>query len=277
MLQSAKNMVYRFWEDRFYDLSAQMAYYFMLSMIPFLIFVFSLIRFLPFDSDNVLLMIEPFAPANTYGIIRSTLHSLLYDGQGQWLPISLLASFWLASMAVQSLVRTLNHAYQFTRQQSFLEALLYDLFLTLGFMVVLSFSLFVPIIEQVIHTFVVTRAEVPALWGQMWKFVKWGMGTGFLFIFFLLLYKIVPSIKLSWRKVMPGALFAALGWQGVSLMFSYYVALGNYSKIYGQLGSIIVLMTWFYLTAVVLLIGGLINAEVYHKNSERDKIAGERI
>ncbi len=270
VLHSVKNMVYRFFADRFYDLSAQMAYYFMLSMIPFLIFVFSLISFLPFDSDNVLLMIEPFAPANTYGMIRSTLHSLLNDGQGQWLPVSLLAAFWLASMAVQSLVRSLNHAYQFTRQQPFLEALLNDLFLTLGFMVVLSLSLFVPIMEQVIHTFVVTRAEVPAFWGQMWKFIKWGIGTGFLFIYFLLLYKIVPSMKLSWIKVMPGALFATLGWQGVSLIFSYYVALGNYSKIYGQLGSIIVLMTWFYLTAVVLLTGGLINAEVYHKNGERE-------
>jgi membrane protein len=265
MLSSAKNIIYRFFADRFYDLSAQMAYYFMLSMIPFLIFVFLLISFLPFHADNVLLIIEPFAPANTYGIIQSTLYSLFHDGRGEWLPVSLIAAFWISSMAVQSLVRSLNHAYQFQREQPFLEALLDDLFLTAGFMMILSATLFVPIIEQVVYTFVVTKAEVPAFWGEGWKVVKWGLGTSFLFVFFLLLYKMVPSVKLSWMKVMPGALFATLGWQGVSLIFSYYVTLGNYSKLYGQLGSIIVLMTWFYLTAVVLLTGGLINAEVYRQ------------
>jgi membrane protein len=271
LLNGIGNIFYRFFSERFYDLSAQMAYYFMLSMIPFLIFMFSLIGFLPFNADNVLMMIEPFAPANTYGIIRNTLHSILDEGRGQWLSISFIATFWLASMAVQSLVRSFNHAYQFKREQSFIRALLNDLFLTLGFMIILSLSLFIPIIERIAHTFIVTQVDVPGFWIRMWNMVKWGMGTGFLFMFFLFLYKIVPSIKLSWMKVIPGALFATLGWQWVSVSFSYYVNLGNYSKIYGQLASIVVLMTWFYLTAVVLLVGGLINAEIYHKNSGRVK------
>ncbi|MFC3884915.1 YihY/virulence factor BrkB family protein [Bacillus songklensis] len=269
LINGIGNIFYRFFAEDFYDLCAQMAYYFMLSMIPFLIFMFSVIGFLPFNADNVLMMIEPFAPANTYGIIHHTLHSILDEGQGQWLPISFIATFWLASMAVQSLVRSLNYAYRFKRQEPFIHALLNDLFLTFGFMIILSLSLFVPIVERIAHTFVMSQMDVPGFWFKMWNMIKWGMGTGFLFIFFLFLYKIVPSIKLAWIKVIPGALFATLGWQWVSVIFSYYVNLGNYSKFYGQLGSIIVLMTWFYLTAVVLLTGGLINAEIYHKNSER--------
>lgn len=268
LLNGIGNIFYRFFAEDFYDLCAQMAYYFMLSMIPFLIFMFSLIGFLPFNADNVLMMIEPFAPANTYKIIHGTLHNILDEARGEWLPISFIATFWLASMAVQSLVRSFNYAYRFKRQQPFIRALLNDLFLTLGFMIILSLSLFVPIIERIAHTLVVTKIDVPDFWVRMWNFIRWGMGTGFLFIFFLFLYKIVPSMKLSWIKVVPGAIFATLGWQWASVLFSNYVNLGNYSKIYGQLGSIIVLMTWFYLTAVVLLTGGLINAEIYHKNSD---------
>lgn len=83
----------------------------------------------------------------------------------------------------------------------------------------------------------------------------------------------MPSARVTWKDVLPGAVFSTLGWQVVSTGFGYYVQFGSYSQIYGQLGSIIILMVWFYLTAAILLIGGLINGNKFikaHKTTYRD-------
>lgn len=257
-------IIVRFFSERFYDQSAQMAYYFMLSLFPFLMFLFSLIGFLQVNPDNILRIVEPFAPEGSYQVIRNTLESILNKGQGQWLSFSLIAAFWLASMAIQSLVRSLNNAYKIRRNSSFfLQGLISDLLVTLGFMFLLSLSIVIPIAENIIRHYVLTQITVEAIWYRLWFITKWGIGTIFLFLFFSILYKVIPSIRLPWKKVFPGALFTTISWQIVSIGFSKYIGISNYTEIYGQLGSIIILMVWFYLTAVVLLIGGLINASVY--------------
>ncbi|ASK61921.1 hypothetical protein CFK37_06985 [Virgibacillus phasianinus] len=265
-IHTTKQVITRFFAERFYDQSAQMAYYFMLSLFPFFIFIFSLIGFLPVNLENILVMIRPFAPHETYEIISSTLENILAKGRSQWLSFGLIAAvFWLASMAIQSLVRSLNKAYDIRRESFFLRGIFSDLLLTLGFMIILSLSLLVPIIEDIVRTFVLPKLQIQDLWFDLWFFAKWGMGTLFLYIFFLLLYMVVPSVRLTWNQVYPGAIFATIGWQVVSIGFSKYVTFSNYSLFYGQLGNIIVLMVWFYLTAAVLLIGGLINASIYQK------------
>lgn len=265
LIKGTKQILIRFFAERFYDQSAQMAYYLMLSLFPFFIFLFSLIGFLRINPDNILLMIEPFAPQETYIMVRNTLESILDKGRGELLSFSLIAVFWLASMAIQSLVRSLNKAYRIRRKTFFLHGILSDLLLTFGFMIILSLSLLVPIIEEFVRTFVLTKVTVNELWYHLWFVTRWGLGTLFLYLFFTILYKVVPSIRVPWRKAFPGAIFATIGWQVVSISFSRYAGISNYSEFYGQLGSIIALMVWFYLTAVVLLVGGLINASIYEK------------
>lgn len=271
LIKSTKQIIIRFFSERFYDQSAQMAYYLMLSLFPFLIFLFSLIGFLRVNPENILVMIEPFAPQETYIVVRNTLENILDKGRGNFLSFSLIAAFWLASMAIQSLVRSLNNAYKIRRKQSFfLQGIIMDLLLTLGFMIILSLSLLVPIIEDFVRTFVLTKVTVDELWYRLWFLTRWGLGTLFLYLFFTILYKFVPSIRIPWRTVFPGAIFATIGWQVVSISFSRYAGISNYYEFYGQLGSIIALMVWFYLTAVVLLTGGLINASIY-KNEHSDR------
>ncbi len=265
LLLIGKTILTRFFAERFFDQSAQMAYYFLLSLFPFLLFIVSVISFFPLNMDDILTVVRPYAPANTYVILQDTLNSVLNAGHGKLLSFSLVATFWLASMAIQSLVRSLNDAYQVKRKQGFIKGLILDLLLTVGFMLIVPLSLFIPIAEKLIQTFVISHVKIPASWYDFWFYVRWGFGSMFLLIFFLFLYFLVPSIRLKFRYVIPGAIFAAVGWQVVSIGFSYYVGIVSYSRIYGQLGSVIILMVWFYLTAVVLLIGGLLNASIYRR------------
>ncbi|TYR80595.1 YihY/virulence factor BrkB family protein [Priestia megaterium] len=270
MIQTSKTVMQRFFTERFFDQAAQTAYYFLLSFIPFIIFLFSLLKFFPIDTNNLLLLIRPFVPSSAFELIERSINTVINQSGKKILSFSLLATFWLASMAVQSLVRSLNDAHQIKRKQRFLHALINDLILTFGFMIIVSLSLFVPIIEEVFRHFILTKVDIPEFWYTSWTFVRWWIGTSFLFLFFVFFYKMVPSAKITWKKALPGTVFTTLGWQVASTGFSYYVQSGKYSQIYGQLGSIIILMIWFYLTAAILLIGGLINGQHY-RNTHKTK------
>ncbi|WP_225221033.1 YihY/virulence factor BrkB family protein [Bacillus norwichensis] len=256
----------RFFAERFHDQSAQMAYFFMLSIFPFLIFVLSLLSFFPIHSTDILSTIEQFAPKGSFALIENNV-ILIFDRQRTKLAsFSLIASFWISSMAVQSLVRAMNDAYGIIRKEGFFLALGKDLFLTAILTSTLSISLLVPIGEEVEKVFLSTHLDMPSVFYESWFLIKWGIGTIYLFFFFLLVYRLVPSGKIPFSSVLPGAVFATVGWQATSIGFSYYVSYINYSQLYGQLGSIIVLMIWFYLTAAVLLTGGLINASFFSSN-----------
>ncbi|MCR2821227.1 YihY/virulence factor BrkB family protein [Lederbergia panacisoli] len=262
-------VIKRFFIDRFHDQSAQMAYYFMLSIFPFLIFAFSLVSFLPVRVEDILSAIEPFAPKGSFHLIKSNILSIFGQQQTKIASFSLLAAFWIASMAVQSLVRAMNDAYKIVREEGFFLAFGKDLILTLSLMVTLTISLLVPIGEEIGRFFLATHIELPPSFHKWWFLSKWVIGSIYLFFFFLFLYKVVPSKKVSIQNIIPGAIFATIGWQTVSVGFSYYVSFAaSYTRLYGQLGNIIVLMIWFYFTAAVLLIGGLLNATWIAKKAE---------
>lgn len=267
MSEYIKQVFSRFFQERFYDQAAQLAYYLLLSLFPFLLFVFSLISYLPISETNVLLLIKPFAPENSYDIIEKNVERILYNQRGDVLSLSLVFTFWLSSMAVQSMVRSMNQAYGIQRKQPFIVALLYDFLLTVGFMILISFSLIVPIVEEFIRHTRIAEGRITGGWEPLWVIGKWGLSSVFMFFLFLFLYYVVPSKRMLLRYVVPGALVATFGWQCVSWLYGSYVKLTDYSQFYGQMGSVITLMVWFYLSSTILLIGGLLNGTISIKHN----------
>ncbi|MFK4998849.1 YihY/virulence factor BrkB family protein [Bacillus sp. N9] len=227
----------------------------MLAIFPFLIFVVSLLSYLPIYSVDVLAIIEPFAPKGSYRLIESNLISILDQQRTKLASFSLLATFWIASMAVQAFVRAMNDAYNIIRKETFYRPIKrstinfysYDHISDLA-----AFSNW----RKISQVFLAEHLYVTHHFYQSLVIMKWTVSSAYLLLLFILMYKYVPSTKLKIRSVLPGAIFSVTSWQFVSVGFSYYVSLANYSQLYGQLGSIIVLMIWFYLTAAVLLTGG---------------------
>ncbi len=254
----------RFFSERFFDEAAQTAYYLLLSILPFLLFILSLISYFPVDAQQILNFLKPFAPGDSFALIEDNVMNILSSGKGRVLSLSLLSAFWVSSMAVQALSRALNEANGIKSNLSYWKGLIRDLGVTLLFMALVPLILFLPFIESSLH-WIVSRAGTLDDWRgwiYIWPTVKWGLGSIFLFLFFLLFFKIVPNERQTFREVWPGAILSAIGWQVVSLLFADYVASVNYTRLYGQLAGIIVLVLWFYLTAIVILLSGLLNAEV---------------
>jgi membrane protein len=87
------------------------------------------------------------------------------------------------------------------------------------------------------------------------------------------IYRYTPAKRISWQEVFPGAIVSTIGWLIVSLGFSFYVNnFSNYSRLYGSLGAVFVLMTWLYISSIILILGGEINSViVIRKNNLKIK------
>lgn len=258
-----KRVVFRFFKERFFDQAAQTAYYLLLSMLPCLIFLFSLLGLFISNEEMLLNFLEPFTPVEAFSLIERNVQVILNKNQGNMIYISLAGAFWLSSMAVQSLARSLDLANGDKRRYAFWRVLIRDLGITLLFMAVIPLALFLPFIEEVLHRTMINANsfEVWQGWLYVQPAIRWGMGSLFLFVFFLLFYKVVPTGKMKVREVLPGALFSTVVWQLFSLGFVRYVSNVDYTMLYGQLSGIILLVLWFYSTAVIILLSGLLNAE----------------
>lgn len=262
-MQIIKNVVSRFFYGRFFDQAAQTAYYLLLSLLPFLIFLLSLLSFFPVNEEMLFTFLRPFVPEEAFIIIEDNVHAVIQRVHGNVLYASLAGAFWISSVAVQSLARSLDLANGTVRRYAVWKGLIRDLGITLLFMLVIPLSLFLPLIEKALYEVITyyDRIEEWQGWLYIWPNVKWGLGTVFLFLFFLLFYKVVPTGRITLKEAFPGAVFSAVGWQVFSFVFGSYVSNVDYTRLYGQLSGIILLVLWFYLSAVIILISGLLNAE----------------
>ncbi|MGC4377940.1 YhjD/YihY/BrkB family envelope integrity protein [Fictibacillus sp. Mic-4] len=102
----------RFFEDKVFDLSAQLAYYFLVSLFPFLFLLFTFLGFLPISTEDVLKLIQPYAPKQAFRLIEYNLTSILDRKRGELIYISTLVTTWLASMGILAIIRVFNKAYQ---------------------------------------------------------------------------------------------------------------------------------------------------------------------
>ncbi len=108
------------------------------------------------------------------------------------------------------------------------------------------------------------------LFDILWGGLRFLVSPLVLITIFIGVYYLAPNLKIKCTSAFPGAIFATLGWILISLAFSFYVSnFANYSATYGSIGGIIVLMVWFYLTGIILLVGGEINALMNNRLNKR--------
>ncbi|MGP4081242.1 YihY/virulence factor BrkB family protein [Pseudalkalibacillus sp. R45] len=265
-----KSLYREFLDRKMYDLAAQMSYYFLLSLFPFLIVVITLVGHLPLDTGSVLDIVEPYAPEKTIHFLRHTLDGIFANQEQNLLTIGFLSSIWLSSIAIQSFSRILNESYPQRTKRSFVIQLLEGLLLTIAFISVVVISVLVPVAERLVLSYIDEDAWLFSFIISFWNPLKWIVGSFVLFGFFYVLYHFVPKARLKFIEVLPGAIFSTIIWQLISLGFSVYVRYSQYSIIYGNVKTIIILMIWLYLTALTLIIGGTINALLFKRKYKYD-------
>ncbi|BDR65439.1 ribonuclease BN [Clostridium tetani] len=256
-----KNIINKIIEDEVPALASQLSYSLLLSFFPFLIFLMTLLGFSSIDNEYVLLELKTMLPDSAYELVYNTVIEILGTRDSNLLSFSIIFTVWTSSTGFRAVIKGINKAYDEKEKRSLPKVFLISILstLSLGFLIILTVLFLV--FGQLIGLYLVQKLKMGSLFYLTWNIIRYIIILSSLVVIFALMYKFIPSRKLRWREVMPGAIFATVGWLFSSFIFSYYVNnFANYSRIYGSIGAVIILMVWLYLTSIIIILGGELNA-----------------
>ncbi|WP_370774522.1 YihY/virulence factor BrkB family protein [Clostridium sp.] len=248
-------------DDDIFALAAQLAYYLILSFFPFLIFLLTLIGFSNLDSMEVLGALRAMLPTSAFELIYSVIIEVIEKQNTGLLGASLLLVIWSASSAFRAVIKGINKAYGLNENRSFIKRVFIAIICTFALAFVILLTLVMLVFGGLIGDLLASYLPFPTVVYRVWNFLRYVLVVFMMILIFASIYRYTPSKMLRWREVIPGAIACTIGWLVVSLGFSFYINnFSNYSKIYGGLGAVIILITWLYLTSIILIIGGEINS-----------------
>lgn len=248
-------------EDDIFSLGSQLAYSLLLSFFPFLIFLMTIIGFSSITSSDVLFNLKTILPRTAYELIHTTIVEIFDTQKSDLLSFSLIITIWVASNGFYAVIKGLNKAYEDDEERPFWKVRLISILCTFVFALMIVFSLFLLVLGNLIGYAITKRFNLPFSFNFLWLFLRYFITFISMILIFAIIYRLTPTRTLTFKEVLPGASFATVGWVLSSMGFAYYVDnFNNYSRTYGSIGAVIVLMIWLFLSSVILLVGGEINA-----------------
>jgi len=245
-------------EDDCLGLAAQLAYYFFLALFPAVLFILALASFFPLTNfiDDAVRALRPIAPPNVLSFLEEQLRRLSNADSGGILTIGILGAIWSSSAAVVAIIGSLNRAYDIEEGRPWWHVRLTAIGLTiaLAFFLLVSFTLIVAgpaIAEQLASSF-----GLGAAFAWIWTILQWPIAFLLVSTAIGLVYYFAPDAEQEWVWITPGSIVATTLWVAISLVFKFYVShFTSYNATYGAIGGVIVLMLWFYLSALAVLLG----------------------
>lgn len=243
---------------------AQLAYFFLLSLFPLLIFLVTLLPYLKLEKDQVFEFIADVLPGEIFTMVEDILSQVLTNQNSGLLSVGIIGTLWTASRGVDALMKALNKTYDVEGKAGFINRL-WALLFTVAFIVILLIVLVLPVFGEQIMNFIMNYLglDLADEMGWFWTFLRWLMPPMLILLLMTAIYWIVPNTnpRIKLMSVWPGAIFATAGWLALTYGFSFYISnFGNYNATYGSIGGVIVLMLWLYFTGMILVFGGIINA-----------------
>ena len=257
--------------------SAEISFYLLLALVPFMIFLISLFGLLsqsiPFRTD-VLLVLQDIMPAPVFGFLSDIINEISSSQNITFMSASMLGFLWASSKGLTVILQGLNQIYSFKKT---VNAVLLRI-LGLGFALLLVLSL---IVSAVLITFGDLLFRQIAIWsgqtvfsGTYLHIIRYIVSFVFLQLVFSLLYYLASYRRGGlFRAIIPAACTSAC-WILFSVGFSWYVNnFGLFTKLYGSLASIIILMIWLYFCSMTILTGGIIHEFILERYISRKTAA----
>lgn len=256
-----EQLVFRYKDDELTGMSAQITYYLILAFFPFLIFLINLLSFTSIPSEVLTTSFNKLIPNEISLLVKNVVIQTLQNKSKTLLSIGMLGSLWATSQGVFAIMRGLNKAYDAEESRKFIKINIVALVSTIGLIAIMLLSLIMIVFGEMIGSYAFNLVGAVDLFDILWSFLRYCVPSALMFITFSLIYKYLPNKKLKPKNIRIGAIFATLGWVSTSLVFSFYVNnFGHYEKVYGSLGGMIILIIWLYISTLVILIGGELNA-----------------
>jgi membrane protein len=271
--------------DNLLSRAAEMGYYFLFALFPTLVCASSLLGLAARQAshiyDSLLHYLALVLPGGAYTMVIETFNQAAAAATGGKITLGLVAALWSGSVGFASIQDGMNTVYKVKESRPYWKArgaailvtLLLSLMVTMNLAVLLGGDFFARLAELRIwhHPLAVSTAVSIHV-------VQWIVATGLLLLQFSTIYYFAPDLKAKrWHWMTPGAAIGISGWVLASLGLRVYLHYFNsFTITYGSLGAVIVLLTWFYMTGLMLLLGAEINSEIQAAVMEKKmKAAGE--
>jgi membrane protein len=266
--------------DDVFDLAAQQAYYFFFALFPAILFVIAIASFFPLATltSDVVAMLGQFVPQAVSDIVTQAMTSLSKQNSGGVLTFAFLVAIWSSSGALSSIITTLNAAYDVTESRPWWKTRLIAIGLTIGIAIFVVASMFLVIAGPTVGEHVADRFALGPAFKWTWWILQWPIVFALIASAIGIIYYFAPDVRQEWVWITPGSVVATFLWIAVSIGLKVYYQFvpSAANPTYGAIGGIMVLMLWFYASALVMLLGAELNAEIEHA-SPYGKDPGERV
>lgn len=253
------------------DYAAEVAYYLFYSLFPFLFFLTTLTAYLPLGSavDEGMARMRTLLPAQAQPVVEQHLRNLVTHARPKLLTLGLLVAIWSASRAAAAIGTALNHAYQVKERRPYWKVQVTAIVVTVvGTLLVLT-SIAVLIAGSDVGDWLAQRLGVGAIYHLVVQWLRWPVTAVVIMFVAALAYYFLPDVEQRFKFITPGSVLATILWMLATWGFGLYVAhFGSYNATYGSIGSVIVLLTWMYISGFIFLLGGQINAVLEHASKE---------
>lgn len=245
-------------------MAAQIAFYTMLGLFPFLIFLLSIVSTFPIGEALQPLLLEALGdqmPAEAARYVAEVVLNLLPTTNQGLLSVGLLASLWSASMAIGALITTINRAYNIRPRRNIATQKLLSIVLTLALSGLWLISMTIILVGREVTQDIFEYMGIASATNTFWTNVRLPMAFVLNLLALSILYYIAPEAKQRFRWILPGAVTSTILWMAASSAFRYFLAnFGAYNKTYGSLAALVILMAWLWLSGFVFLLGAEINS-----------------
>lgn len=248
--------------------SAQCAFYFLLSLFPFLYLVTHFAVLFSISNDALMDAIQYAFPKNVYNLILFNLNTLQADNSNITFGFYVILALWSSSMFIGSLKFSMRQNHPVKHNKSFVYYKLISMLITMVFAILVSTTLFSTLVLNVLTVYLSNYFKFT----KLASLIPVSITFSLVIVDLIVLYMFLPPEKIRFSQAVPGAVFSTLGVVIASWFFSYYVNdIANYSRLYGTLGSVIMLMTWLFICSFILILGGLINTYLLeYPEAEKD-------
>ena len=264
--QLLKRLYHEMDDDDVLTHSAALAFYFILALVPMIFFLTAILGFFAQSHDlqsDLLRYTAQLMPGDTYRLIRKSLQEITQYSSGFKLAFGLMLALWSGSGGISSIMDALNRCYNIKELRPWWKRRLAAVGLTIAISALTIVALLIILYGGNIVDFIGSYVGLSTAAVMMWHFAQWPIAFLFVVTAFALLYYWGPDSRQAWHWISPGSLAGVLVWIGVSMLFRVYLHFFNtYSKTYGALGAVIVLLFWLYISGFAILLGGEINSEI---------------
>jgi membrane protein len=263
--------------DRLFGHAAELGFYFLFALFPTLFCASSILGLAARSAhqfyDRLLDYLALVIPTSALGAVLKTFNETTVASSTGKVTLGLVAAVWSASVGISAIQDTLNIVYKIEDSRSYFIARLHAIGLTVVLTIIISLGLacllggdFIAALARLdLHVHLLATAATVAA-----RVLGWIMAAALLDLSFAVIYYWAPdSKKRRWHWLTPGGALGLIGWLLASLSLRVYLHFfNNYSVTYGSLGAVIILLTWFYITGLMLLLGAEINSEIEAASAE---------